>query len=51
MFFWPISLADPSLSVITESKFFIFLSMETLLFVIKFSSLLDQKQRYCLGLA
>ena len=39
------SLAVPSLSVITELKFFIFLSMETLLFVIRFSSLLDQGQR------
>ena len=39
------SLAVPSLSVITESKFFILLSMEILLFVIRFSSLLDQGQR------
>ena len=39
------SLAVLSLFVITESKFFIFLSMETLLFVITFSSLLDQEQR------
>ena len=38
------SLAVPSLSVITESKFFIFLSMETLLFVIRVSSLLYQEQ-------
>ena len=39
------TLAVPSLSVITESKFFYDLSKETLQFVIRFSSLLDQGQR------